>query len=130
MTSADLIHPTGELSALMFPGEDMTTIVTQWLNDAVARTSTIVDLTQQADAQRAWVYYRGYTALANRLAATPNSESSFGGEAQRGWSESRPTHWRKLAEERLTTFQALTAAPAVTVENFATTVSVKAIARW
>lgn len=105
MVAADFVHPTGELTQLLFPGEDLTVLVNAWLTDANGRVASITDTARRDDATRAWVYHRGYTAVANRVTGTPNEERSF--DAQRGWTDNKGVEWRKLAEEKLLLFNAL-----------------------
>ena len=60
MTPSNFIHPAGELTDAMFPGETLTDNVGVWLAEAQGKSSN-------EPAQAAWVYYRVYSALATRF---------------------------------------------------------------
>lgn len=62
MTNGDFIHPTGELTSDMYPGETLATNVDAWIVEAQSKTS-------DEDARKAWVYYRAFLAVANRFHA-------------------------------------------------------------
>lgn len=96
----DLIYPSGDLLPSMFPDNDIVPAVTVWLHESVDRTG---DLT----AQRSWIYYRAYTAVANRIAATPNNENSFGTHST-SWGSDRIQAFRDLAAANLAEYTRLT----------------------
>lgn len=96
LTSADLISPVGELAASLFPGEDLETFVTAWLTDATERTDNL-------SAQRAWVYHRAYTHVANRMHAGLASESKGSASASRDASQFR--YWARKAAAHLSAYR-------------------------
>lgn len=82
LTAPDFIYPNGELMDVMFPGDDLELTVGVWLDEATAKTTV-------EDAQMHWVYYRAYTAVANRIAATPSNQSTSQGAHSVTWSGDR-----------------------------------------
>jgi len=90
LTIDDLIYPTGEMQPVMFPDGDIADAIATWLTDASG-------LTTDNDAAAHYVYYRGYNAAANRIAATPSSESTSMGSHSVSWSDSRIKTLRDLA---------------------------------
>lgn len=93
----DLIYPDGDILPAMFPDGDIQLAVSAWLADAAART-----LVEQA--QRHWVYYRAYTALSNRIAATPSSDSGFNASRTIAWSGDRVTAFEQKAARHLSEY--------------------------
>lgn len=98
MTVADLIEPLGELSDSMFT--DVDEYVAAWLTEAEGKTSNEA-------AQRAWVYHRAYTSLANRMHAGLASEKK--GDASAARSDAQFAYWAGRASSALATFNGLTA---------------------
>jgi len=76
LLASDLIYPVGELTQIMFPGAVLDDLADTWIISAAA-------LTTDDTAATHWIYWRAYTAVANRLAATPNSEVYFNDVARR-----------------------------------------------
>lgn len=93
-------YPEGELQPSMFPSGDIDTNLYTWLTEATTKTSS-------EDAQRHWVYYRAYTAIAGRLAVTPSSQSSFG-DVSKSINSGQISHFAKLADQHLSEFNRLT----------------------
>lgn len=96
MEPGSFIEPEGMLSEGMFPGGDVEELVTAWLTDAEARTD-------DEAKQRAWVYYRAYTSIADRLNAGLASERK--GDAAAAIHPSQLRYWRQRAAEQLTFFR-------------------------
>lgn len=94
LLASDLIYPDGDLLPMMFPDGDINTAVGAWLIDAATQTAS-------EPAQRHWVYYRAYTAIANRIAATPNSDNGFNASRSISWGGDRIEAFRKLADKHL-----------------------------
>lgn len=90
LTVDDLLYPNGEMQPIMFPDGDVETALVVWLNEAES-------LTADNGAAAHYVYYRGYNAAANRIAATPSSESTGMGNHSVSWSDGRVKDWRYLA---------------------------------
>lgn len=90
LSISDLQYPTGEMQPVMFPDGDIDTALTSWLSEAMV-------LTTDNAAAAHYVYYRGYNAAANRIAATPSSESTGMGSHSVSWSDSRVKALRDLA---------------------------------
>lgn len=99
LTAADFIEPTGELSTDLFPGRDLTAFVTAWLAEATERAGS-------ESAQRAWVYHRAYSHVANRFNLEASSEGKGSENAQRLFSQI--DYWRKRAAQQQAEFDALT----------------------
>lgn len=72
----EILAPVGELTQIMFPGESLDVLAGALISAADGVT------TDNATAKH-WIYWRAYTAIANRLAATPNSEVYFNDVARR-----------------------------------------------
>jgi hypothetical protein len=90
LTTTDLQYPTGEMQPVMFPDGDIDAALASWLSEAMS-------LTTENEAAAHYVYYRGYNAVANRIAATPSSESTNTGSHSVSWSDSRVKTLRDLA---------------------------------
>jgi len=99
----ELIYPDGQLQVSMFPEEDLETLVTAWLSEGTEKASEI-DSGLRDEAVRDWVYYRAYSAIADRLAMTPDQASADG--MSRSISSSRIEHFRDLARIHLDQFKA------------------------
>jgi len=90
ITIDDLQYPSGEMQPVMFPDGDIEAALSAWLIEAIA-------LTSDNEAASHYCYYRGYNAIANRIAATPSSESTGMGSHSVSWSDSRVKQMRDLA---------------------------------
>lgn len=90
LTIDDLKYPDGEMQPVMFPDGDIDDVLVGWLTAASS-------LTTDNDAAAHYVYWRGYNAVANRIAATPSSESTGQGSHSVSWSDSRVKELRTLA---------------------------------
>jgi len=98
VVSGDFIAPTGELRADMFPGDTLATNIAAWITSAEAKAP------DNDDAQTAWVYYRAWTSVANRLGTNP-AEVDIEGEGgvktlkeQIAFAQSRAAYWRSEYE--------------------------------
>lgn len=97
MTVEDLIEPKGELGESLFPSGDLEEFVAAYLADAEARTSSEA-------AQRAWVYHRAYSSVANRLHAGLASEKK--GDASAALASDQFRYWQAKAAQALADFNA------------------------
>lgn len=95
----DLIYPTGELMAAQFPAEDLTANVTAWLDVAQTYLGDFdVDEATANKAAAQHVYARGYRAIAQRLASTPDKSTYSGpNTVTREHSTSRIAYWERKA---------------------------------
>lgn len=77
LSTFDLIQPTGELSESLFPGSDFSMLVGGWFGQAetLVEANTAIAATSHNLAAAAWVYYRAYSHVADRLASSPVSVS-------------------------------------------------------
>ena len=91
LTIDDLKYPDGEMLGSMFPDGDINTVLTTWLQTAAG-------LTTDNDVAIHYVYWRGYNAVANRLAATPSNESTSQGMHSVSWSDNRVKAMRDQAD--------------------------------
>ena len=96
----DVIYPDGDILPSMFPDGDIQNAVSAWLADAARRTAV-------EDAQRHWVYYRAYSTLSNRVAATPSSDSGFNASRTVSWSGDRVTAFEQKAAKHLAEYSRL-----------------------
>lgn len=96
MEPSDFISPTGDLTEALFPGVDLEEHVTAWLQDAQDRTS---DEARQA----AWVYYRAYTHIANRLHAGLASERK--GDQAASIDARQFRYWEAKAQAQLAVYR-------------------------
>lgn len=103
MIPADLIEPAGELTAEMFPNRDVNVFAQAWLDEAEARTTATA-------AQAAWVYYRAFSHVADRLNAGLASDRK--GDAAASLAASQFTYWLDRANAKLAEYHALTTGPA------------------
>lgn len=71
----DLIQPIGELSDVLFPDGNLLNMLSGWLVDATNQVNAApgIALANQNKAAAAWVYYRAYSLVADRLASTPSN---------------------------------------------------------
>lgn len=105
MTTLDFIHPEGDLTADMFPGETLIDTVAPWLSQAEGKTD-------DEDAQAAWVYYRAYGAIWRRLASEP-SIVDVEGEGSQQRLISQIAYWKSMRDEQLQLYNALTSTETV-----------------
>lgn len=114
LTNDDFIHPVGRLQTAMFPDGDMAAGLTAWLDEATDLVAA-VDADDQDNAAAHWVYYRAYTAIADRLRAMPVSES-YGGSGtnvSKTWGSGRVAEWEALAAASLVAYRLYVAEPAI-----------------
>lgn len=90
LTIADLQYPIGKLQAALFPDGDIEIALQAWLVEAA-------DLTTSNAAAAHYVYWRGYSAAADRILAMPSSESTGQGSHSQSWSDGRVKALRDLA---------------------------------
>lgn len=69
--SDDLVQPAGELSDVLFPDGNIGELVAGWLRDAKTKVANVAE-TEQDGAAAAWVYYRAYRHVADRMASAPS----------------------------------------------------------
>jgi len=104
ITATDLIYPTGLLRAEQFPGESLLANVTEeWLPEAEEKAAE-ANPDFRDEATKDWVYYRGFSSVATRLAGTPDTLALEG--VSRTMSNSRVQHFKDLAEKHLAEFLA------------------------
>lgn len=104
LSPADFVLPKGELSPEMFPGvgdlAEEGGYVDTWLAEAQEKTG-------DEKAQAAWVYYRAFSAVANRLNANPASvDVEHKGSKQRLISQMQ--YFEQKAAEYRAEFERLT----------------------
>jgi hypothetical protein len=95
----DFIAPAGELTLALFPDVTLTESVAAWLEQAEG-------LTDDEDAQAAWVYHRAYAHVADRLHAGLANESK--GPVSAARSDAQFRYWQGRAATLRRRFYALT----------------------
>lgn len=100
LTTDDLQYPDGEMQPVMFPDGDIVTALTAWLAEASG-------LTTDNDIAKHYIYYRGYTAVANRIASTPSNQSTNQGNHTVAWGDGRVKQFRELAKHHFDEYERL-----------------------
>lgn len=77
MDIADFLSPVGLLTADLFPGQNIEAMVAAWLIQAEQHAAA-APTDRQAEAAEAWVYYRAYHNVWQRLSSNPASLSLDG----------------------------------------------------
>lgn len=78
MDVTDFISPDGLLTADLFPGKNLEAMVSAWLTEAEIKAAAANTVERQTEATRAWVYYRAYFDVWQRLSSSPSSLSLDG----------------------------------------------------
>lgn len=78
MEETDFIAPVGLLTESLFPGQTLLTLVTAWLTEAESKAAAADTLERRNEATRAWVYYRAYFDVWQRLSSNPSQLSLDG----------------------------------------------------
>jgi hypothetical protein len=78
MDVTDFISPDGLLTTALFPGQNLETLVSAWLTEAEARAAAADTVERQTEAVAAWVYYRAYFDVWQRLSSNPSQLSLDG----------------------------------------------------
>lgn len=123
----DLVQPVGEIDSGLFPNGDIDLLVTSWLSQAVAKVEANTGITtaNQNAAAAAWVYYRAYTLVADRLANTAQT-IMVDGQVTRTTGADQRKYFAGRAEYWLGVYYSLnTLIPAITVPTFFGTVSAR-----
>lgn len=125
LVATDLIYPVGELQQAMFPTQgELAANVGQWLDEAASNTAVTALSTSAAanTAARHWVLYRAYSAVAQRIALQPSSESRS--DVDRSWGQGRIDYFSELAASHKASFDG-----AVTVAGAATGMALFTVAK-
>ena len=99
LTLEDVLTPKGNLTEAMFPGGDLDELAGAWLVEAQGKTPS-------EPAQKAWVYYRAYDHVLDRVMLEAFSERK--GDASASRSDAQLAHWRQARDRHHATFAALT----------------------
>lgn len=93
ISSVDFTHPGGDFTAEMFPGDTLSSNLSEWITSAEAKTD-------DEDQQTAWVNHLGWRAYANRLIRTPEEvevegegRQQYAWKEQMAWAERRAQHY-------------------------------------
>lgn len=112
LTPDDLIEPKGRLQAALFPGLDLTVLLTGWLQAAGGRMGGIAGNAIDA-ATAAYVYHLAYSHVADRLAALPNSVSiDSAANVQQQVGQDRIAYFSRLAQRYLDEYEGYISSPA------------------
>lgn len=96
LTPATFLAPLGRLTPELFPGQNLTTVVQAWIDDA--ETKTVNEA-----AQAAWVYYRAFDQVLTNLMSRAASESVGGITAS--MTEDQRAYWRRERDKQFRIFQ-------------------------
>lgn len=134
LSSFDLIQPTGELSESLFPGNDFDLLVGGWLGQAttLVDANSAIATANQNLAAAAWVYYRGFSHVAQRLASSPVSVSaSHDGSMSKTMSSDQRAYFVALAKHWKSIFDDYDTTPPLTTDNaFTGSLMVNTLPRW
>jgi len=108
ITLDDLKYPGGEIQPRMFPDGDIDVVLTIWLLEASALTDATDDIATH------YIYWRAYSAVANRIAATPTSQSTSTGSHSTTWGQNRVSDMRNLADYHKNEYDKLVEASTLT----------------
>lgn len=100
MTSADFIHPVGELTQEMFPGETLADNIDAWITESATKSS-------DATARAAWVYHRAFKTVANRFYAEA-MDVSIEDQVSRKRVLGQAKYWEGRSDQSLDGFLAAT----------------------
>lgn len=106
LEAEDFLYPQGELQPGLFLDGELEDHLEVWIAEAATKTD------DDSPAAK-WVYYRAYSAVAMRLAMTPNSESNDSQQTQRSksWGKDRIEFFEKKAAEYKAAFDSEVADP-------------------
>lgn len=131
LTVDDFIQPTGELYDSLYPEEDMRLLVDGWLQQAISLVEATTNILAENRnlAASAWVYYRAYSHIAQRLMASA-STMSVDGKVSRSTASDQRQYYTALAAERRKLFDsfdtvAVAATPKPAVPSFFGTVKAR-----
>lgn len=134
LTPTDLTQPDGELSAFLFPNGDFATLLAGWLSQSATLVEANIGIAaaNQNNAAAAWVYYRGFTHIAQRLAALPVSVSTaHDGSMSKTMSSDQRAYFVSMAKHWKSVFDAYDTTPALTTDGvFPGSLMVNTVARW
>jgi len=127
LTISDLKQPDGELFAALFPGDDIDTLITGWLNKAtiLINASSIIT-TDHNNAALAYVYYSAYNYVALWLANAPASVSIDSGGVTKSTSNDQRKFFADKANYWLDFYNGYFPATTTTVSGLAFFGTVKA----
>lgn len=100
LTATDFLRPTGRLSSSWLDGDDFAAILTALIAEAADKDPS------NEEAQRAWVYYRAFSILADEAAARPGLEHVD--DVRRAYARDQRDHWKLVAAEYLAEYQGIT----------------------
>lgn len=100
------MYPQGELQPGLFPDGKLEDHLETWIADAATK------VTENSPAIK-WVYYRAYSAVAQRLANTPSSDTFDHHQNQRvkSWGKDRIEFFERKAAEYKAAFDHETDTP-------------------
>lgn len=97
LTPEDLLQPSGQLTASLFPAPQVADdVIEAWLDQANAEELTNIPTELHDDAARQYVYWRAYDAQADRIGNRPDRENNFN-DVERAWGENRLRYWQGKA---------------------------------
>lgn len=98
LTTDDFVRPAGRLTAAWYR-DDLAGLLTAYLAEAAT-------LTEDEDAQEAWVYYRAYATLVDDLTMRPMREAADDVSIAR--TQAQLDHWRRLRDQAKADYHRIT----------------------
>lgn len=116
LTLEDFVQPAGELYDSLFPEQDLYTLVDGWLQQAIYKVegTATIPAEHRNLAASAWVYYRAYSHIAQRLMASA-ATMNVDGKVSRTIASDQRQHFADLATAKLTMYEQLSV-PTVTAQ--------------
>lgn len=118
LSTFDLTQPEGELSETLFPGGNFDMLLAGWLGQAVAlvEANPAIASANQNLAAAAWVYYRAYDHIAQRMASSPvRVATSLDGSVAKEMAQDQRKYWFDKAVAKKADYEAYeTEAPSTT----------------
>ena len=118
LSTLDLKQPDGELSESLFPGNDFDMLLAGWLGQAVTmvEANAAIATANQNLAAAAWVYYRAYDHIAQRMASSPvRVATSLDGSIAKEMAQDQRKFWFDKAIAKKADYEAFeTEAPSTT----------------
>ena len=96
LIAVDFIAPTGRLDTSW--ASDLSVSLAAWISDAEDRTTVEA-------GQRAWVYYRAYSAIVDGLMMRPAHQASGDGDSITR-TPAQLAHWKRLQASALDDYRA------------------------
>ena len=117
LSTWDLVQPEGELSETQFPNGDFQDLLVGWLTQAQAlvAANAAIAATNHNAAAAAWIYYRAYSHIAQRLVISPvRVSTSVDVSVSKEITKDQRDSWQVLAAKKKADYEAYETAGAST----------------